>query len=664
MKLRESLSRLDRAQRSLPFKVIASIVLVALSIAAFSTYYIAVTLPGQKQAAAATAEPPPAEQAPAPGAAAPKVSEEERSAIEATKRLYQELLAARTSPNNVAVGLTVLTGVGLVVIWLGLGLTYIALAAAAGGLAYPLSLVGWSGVSRILLGVVVLTAAFTALMQGLRVALSGPGPVFAIARNMLIEATRMKVSLVFIVILIFAMATLPGSLSQDTPLRYRVQSFLQYGTAGSFWIIAVLVLFFAAASVAFEQRDKQIWQTMTKPVSSWQYILGKWVGVSGLAAVLLTVCSAGVFLFTEYLRQQPAVGESAYLAPGENGGPQLSEDRMILETQVLSARRSAQPTIPLTIDDPNFLEGVKAYIADNRTRDPEFAQSAAMYDKVVSDLYKSLLMQWRSIEPGNYKGFEFHGLMEARNSGRPLTLRYRVDAGSNAPDQLYHITFVIGGVAYPSQDVTLGPTHALQFLPSLIDDKGNIEIIVHNSQVQFTQEGQPVVVPNAGAISIPTDGLELSYRAGTYQVNFLRVAFILWIKLAFLAMLAITASTFLSFPVACLVAFAVFLIAEGTGFLSLSLEYYDAAGQVVGGEGVVTKVIVWKMLVRAIGLAVAWMFKTYSELRPTGKLVDGQMLAWTSVAWGTTVLAAWSGALYGLAVLIFRRRELATYSGQ
>jgi hypothetical protein len=34
------------------------------------------------------------------------------------------------------------------------------------------------------------------------------------------------------------------------------------------------------------------------------------------------------------------------------------------------------------------------------------------------------------------------------------------------------------------------------------------------------------------------------------------------------------------------------------------------------------------------------------------------------VIWGTTVLACWSAVLYGAAVAIFRRRELATYSGR
>jgi hypothetical protein len=140
-------------------------------------------------------------------------------------------------------------------------------------------------------------------------------------------------------------------------------------------------------------------------------------------------------------------------------------------------------------------------------------------------------------------------------------------------------------------------------------------------------------------------------------MNFLRVAMVLWIKLAFLAMLAITAATFLSFPVACLVAFSAFLVAEGAGFLTTALEYYEATG--VGNQ-----VTYWKIPVRAVGLVVAGMFKTYAELRPTTKLVDGRLLAWASVAWGAGVLAIWSAFLYGLATVIFRRRELATYSGQ
>lgn len=659
MKPKEALSRLNRLQRSLFFKIAASVLLVVLAIAAATTYVVVVATPAAAASAEQAAEmasevlatPPPAEGEPIP----PERSAEDKAAQEAMAKIYGELMRARTSPAIVIVGLSVATAIALIVVWLGLGLTYLALIAAALLVAFPMRALGMPGLSRLLLGVVALTASFTALMQALNLAFSGAGPVLAIARNVLAEAVRMKISLVFIVILIFALAALPGMMDQSTPLRYRVQSFLQFGTGGSYWIIAVLTLFFAAASVAFEQRDKQIWQTMTKPVAPAQYILGKWLGVAGLSAVLLAVCCAGVFLFTEYLRVQPAVGESDQLVSREGG---VTEDRRILETQVLAARVAVEPLLPLHETDAEFREGVKSFIEQNRVRDPEFAKDQATYDKVASDLYKSFIAGFRAIEPGNRETYVFEGLKEAKARGGLLMLRYRVDAGSNAPDQLYKITFILAGVAHDPQEVTLGPTHTLTLFPAVIDENGRVEIEIFNGAVLPDPEtGSPYVVPNAGTISFPAGGLEISYSAGGYRLNFVRVAVILWIKLAFLAMLAITASTFLSFPVACLVAFSVFLIAESAGFLTLSLEYYHAVNP---GE----KVIWWKIPVRAIGLTVAWMFRTYSELKPTTKLVDGRLLSFGSMAWGISVLSVWSAALFALATLIFRRRELATYSGQ
>jgi ABC-type transport system involved in multi-copper enzyme maturation permease subunit len=65
-----------------------------------------------------------------------------------------------------------------------------------------------------------------------------------------------------------------------------------------------------------------------------------------------------------------------------------------------------------------------------------------------------------------------------------------------------------------------------------------------------------------------------------------------------------------------------------------------------------------------VGLAVTWMFRTYSDLKPTTRLVDGRLLDWGNVSWGAIVLIAWTGALFAAGVGIFRRRELATYSGQ
>jgi ABC-type transport system involved in multi-copper enzyme maturation permease subunit len=663
VKWRDWLARLNRVQQGVLFKIIASVVVVGLAIAGSTTYLVRVTAPSgaaPNGAASSSVTNPTADAA--SGDENAKQQARIKNAIDDMQRLAQEVLSQRASPTNVGVAVAIGTGVVLVVIWLGLGLTYLALAIAAGAIAWPLQwrAIGWTGASTMLLGSIALTASFTALMQVLRLALSGSGAILAVARNVVAEAVRMRVSLVFIVLLILGLATLPLTLDPTTPLRYRVQSFLQFGVGGSFWLVAILTLFLSVATVAFEQRDRQIWQTMTKPVSSWRYIFGKWLGVVGVNAVLLTVCMSGVFMFTEYLRRQPASGEQALeTAVGRSATP-LTQDRWILETQILTARKVMEPLEEVSKNSSEFDAIVQRYIENGRAANPEFASSAAAVDKIRDDLFKQLQSARRTAGPGGSVAFQFAGLKEARNRGLPLTLRYKVNAGGNRPDELYHVTFFFQGVPLSDERVSPGLFQTITLPAALIDDNGNAELVaINGSLVRGGDDGNQVgVSPNPDSMTFdPGQGLEVSYPAGSFALNLARVGFVLWIKLAFLTMLGCCAATFLSFPVACLVAFATFIAGEGAGFLSASLDSFEAL------DPMTNTIAWWKVPVRALGLVVAWMFGNYSELQPTSRLVDGRLLSWGAVSYGTVVLVGWVAVLYGIAGSIFRKRELATYSG-
>ena len=132
---------------------------------------------------------------------------------------------------------------------------------------------------------------------------------------------------------------------------------------------------------------------------------------------------------------------------------------------------------------------------------------------------------------------------------------------------------------------------------------------------------------------------------------------VLWIKLSFLSILAICASTFLSFSVASLVSMTLFLAAEGAGFVQGALENYvteDEKGNILVVQTITAK----------IATVVSAIFKGYADLRPTARLVEGLQLSGLDVAQGSIVLAASSGILFAVAVYIFRKRELALYSGQ
>lgn len=620
MTFTERIGALNRLQHSRTFKLIATCVVVLLGVVGIGAYLLT--------------------RAQGTGLDLSTIADQE------TSRVLKDVLGGRSDPTLIGVGIGLGTLLLVGVVWLGLSLTYLALAILGAVVIVPLSLYpSTRGAAQLAGGVLALTISFTALMQLLRLALAGPGPVFSIAKTAVAEAARQRVSLVLMVILVFGLAAVPMLLSPDTPLRYRVQAFLQYSTGGSFWIIALLCAVFSAATVAFDQRDKIIWQTITKPVAAWQYVLGKWLGVAGISLVLLLVSGSAVFLFTEYLRQQPAQGESEAFVTGQGG---VSEDRFVLESQVLAARVSVSASPP-EINPDKLDETVNAKVESEKRANSSYIDSPEKRAKVRADLIKSYGDAYRSIEPTQGEVYVFDGLKPARDSASSLTLRYRINAGSNAPDQLYKLTIMISGSDPIVQEVGLGNTHTLPLLPSAIDDKGQITLNVLNGDYSTGR-------PNPLTITFPPDGLEVSYSDGSYRANFFRVMVVLWVKLAFISMIAIFASTFLSFPVACVVSVGALVSAELTPYLWNALEYYATIDE----KG---KVLPVAVVIHAIALGIAGAFKFYGDLDPVSSLVDGRLLSWANAARGVAYLSAVSAVLFASAVAVLRRRELAIYSG-
>jgi len=659
--IRDFAGRLDRVQQSMRYKVIASILVAVLGVSAFSAWLVYMNAPQRDQESARTQQETEAEDRPSPqeGEAQPEIGP--RFDADALR----EMLGSRDATLPVAAGVAVSVGLLLAVIWLGVSLTYLGLALAAGIVAAPLTLLeATRGFGQLLIGAVILTASFSILMQALRVAFSGGSPVAAIARNVLAEAVRMKISLVFIVLLIFLLAGLPGFLDESQPLRFRIQSFLQYSVGGAFWVLALMTVFFSVGTVSFEQRDRIIWQTMSKPVRPLQYVFGKWLGVMGLNLVLLSVSASGIFLFTEYLRNLPAQEEvRAYVPADPRSGP--SQDRMLLESQVLVARAGAEPNPP-EISEEELRRNVERQVEEAVSRDASLAGDPKRLSDLRYGLRQDQIKQFaersRALAPATRQVFVFEGLEEARERNRSLTLRYKVRSGGDNPQRLFRILFRVRGSGFPrdfERQVVLNQTQTLSFYPIVrdnrgrvseaIDDQGRLFLEVYNGN-PFTGQTNPL------SIRFPPDGLEILYPAGSYEMNFVRVMAALWVKLGFLAAVGIAASTLVSFPVACLVGLVVLFAAESSGYLMYALQeypFFTPTGEfdVIGA------------IFRAPAYPIAWVFQTYADLKPTTRLVEGRLVPWGRVFSAAVVIAFWIALTLGIGWAIFRKRELAMYSG-
>jgi len=570
----------------------------------------------------------------------------------------QQLLNNAKPGMLVAVGSAMVSLMLILVVWMGLGLVYPVLAILAVGVYIALRGTSFEIVGSIAVGMIILTLSFMVLLRAIGMVLSFSNPVLAIARNVLAEAIRMKISLVFIVMLFFVLAAMPMLLNDDQSLRYRIQSFLQYSSGFTFLFIAMLVVFFGAATVTYEQREKVIWQTMTKPVAAWQYLLGKWLGVVALAAILLTVSATGVFLFTEYMRNQPAVGELKAYQPID--GSDITEDRMILETQVLSSRVSMTPALPFSINDPSFETALQAQIDNERQLNPGYDPNPSERAALKRKIFKDEITEYLSIDPitEKYESFTFVGLQRAKALNLPLTLRYKINAEGNRPDMFYILTFAFDdGTVLPPRRTGLGFSHTMTISPEFINSNGQLRFQIFNGQLHGAQDGNIDIQTNTNTFTIPPDGLEISYSLGSYRANFVRVFFVLWVKLAMLAMLAVWASTFASFPVACLIAGGLFFIGQSAGFVQGALPGWGKTN--VNGDPSIFRTIIYYF-----ADWISSVFKVYNDLKPTARLADGQLLSWGSVSRGMMALGTIAMVFYLAGVLIFRKRQLAIYSGQ
>jgi hypothetical protein len=312
------------------------------------------------------------------------------------------------------------------------------------------------------------------------------------------------------------------------------------------------------------------------------------------------------------------------------------------------------------MNSPRIEDALEAQIQQERQLQPGYNPGYAERQALKSKLFQDEVTKYLSIDPitEKYAEFVFVGLGRAKAKNLPLTLRYKINAEGNRPDMFYILTFGFGdGTLLPPRRTGLGFSHTMTISPEFIDSDGLVRLQVFNGRLFAAEDGMFDIDPNVNTFTIPPDGLEISYSVGGYRANFVRVFFVLWVKLARLGMLAVWASTFASFPVACLIAGGLFFIGQSAGFVQDALPGWGKTN--VEGDPSMYRTVIYYF---ADWISSA--FKVYNDLRPTARLSDGRMLSWGSVSRGVITLGGISGLFYVLGILIFRRRQLAIYSGQ
>jgi len=109
------------------------------------------------------------------------------------------------------------------------------------------------------------------------------------------QCIRTRIGLAFIGVLAVSLAVLPLIMRGDGTLSGQIKTLLSYGTGIIAGLLALVTIFLGANIVANDIRSKHIFMTVTKPLPKWQYLLGRWMGLVMLNAVLLGLSATGLY---------------------------------------------------------------------------------------------------------------------------------------------------------------------------------------------------------------------------------------------------------------------------------------------------------------------------------------------------------------------------------
>ena len=263
-------------------------------------------------------------------------------------------------PNLIWIGGAITLGWCVASVWLGLFFPFL-YSILLGTLSwFTFRAIGLPDLSIVIVGMCILGYSYHLILQLFRFLFRSPHQIPAIARGVLIEATRTKMSIAFLSLLLVILPLIPIMLDPESPLRHQVQTMLSRSLSTTFGIAAFLTVFLGCATVAFEIRDRQIWQVLTKPVSKFGYLFGKWLGIISLNLAILTIAGMSVFMYLQFLRVAP-------VAEGLQG----ELDRLAVEEEILTARENTLPVFE-TLTNEQISARVELLIdADEELRDEE-----------------------------------------------------------------------------------------------------------------------------------------------------------------------------------------------------------------------------------------------------------------------------------------------------
>ena len=471
-----------------------------------------------------------------------------------------------------------------------------------------------------------ITAPPAPLEQPPSAARRGLTQVAAIAWLTVREAIRSRLLLSLAAVLVVGLISLPLLISGDNTLSGRLQVILNYTLSFSVSVLSVVTLWASCAGFPSEIQDRRLYLVLTKPVHRYQLWFGKWLGIIGINAVLLTLTGIMVGMMAWH----------AVRTSSETAGAR----RQACE-QFLLTRQSLAPLTP----DWNAEIRKQATLLIKSGRAPAGMDAQGVEEELRQELQSARF----TIAPGGAIRFAFR-LPEGDLGNHDLVLKYKFD--SSRPERTpVPAEWRIG--SNPGDSSLLSVTN-YPGLPNSLLIPGSWVRGTNTLTLTYRRldRNNPATLMMAQNQNAP----ELLFPVGGIAMNLARGLLIILCRLAFLAALGLTAGCLLSMPVAVFVACFIIVLLSSAGYVesvATSGVFY------VPHEGPAPTHTWLDQVILGIFKAVNVVTQPLLRLDPIPLLQNGQLVSWTM----TARAASWLAGLYTaisafVGITLFNRREL------
>lgn len=531
--------------------------------------------------------------------------------------------------------------------------------------------------------------------------------LWAVARETFVECLRTRVVGVFLALLATCVLATALTMEGDGTLKGRLQTFLSYSTALTQLLLSLVTIFLATGVVTRDIRDKYIFTVATKPLSRWQYVLGRWAGIVGLNALLLVLAAGAIYGLAQYLRgQQTQVEKGKARQVIDANAPDT--DRQAVESEIFTARAEHHPE-PIDVSDEvkrrfdRLAEekGIDELIRGRVMRELESQQRSSgreapidprrldqllrdaptrerITDQIQQDLTKQIIDEKQLIKPGGSMRLTFKGLKLPRGITEPLQLRYRLRPINIPESRLLKSRWQIenpqtGLGAYMHRDDSAETVSSFTFSPEFTTYDGKrTPVVSDDGTLTVYYINYPSPDWNT-PVKLKPQEVAVLYRVGSFGGNLARATVLALLRLMFLAAAGVLFGVFLSFPVACLACLMALGIGTMSGFIqdATRIPVYTGANPTA-----------WNFFCHYLTEFVFFFLPAFSQTDPGEAIVGGTLIPAADLARESLVMFARpqadSGRLWrylgfeihtgaglrawaclALGCLIFWRRELA-----